>query len=279
MMDEKKFFEIKKACNTALSFLKESNDSDVPFIQSVYDLITSADATGKLPIKKADEVIMSCLEKDIAKKTPAYYINEMLKKETTLAKNEKRLSNDMKEVEFCANNILEMSNKLTKTPAVVMANVQPAVNPAANAKMVKDFRSSMKEEMKKFNDQLKTIESKYDTIKKSVDSYDDEHKRIKEDIKSLYQKFMDRTITKWNREKQSRPSKLVSSVQPAPNPQNSVKANSAKANSMKANSNELVSEMRKLNNKVDGIDLKINQMKPVTTEDLMGYNNTYSVLY
>ena len=277
MTDDKKFFEIKKACNTALSFLKESNDSDVPFIESVYELIRSADSNGKIPIKKADEIIMSCLEKEIAKKTPAYYINEMLKKETTLAKNEKRLSNDMKEVEFCANNILEVSNKLTKLPPVVMANVQQSPNIEESTKMIKEFRSSMKDEMTKFNDQLKIIETKYDTIKKSVDSYDDDHKRIKDDIKILYQKFMDRAIVKWNREKQSRPSKLVSSVQPAPS--EPVKSLKKEKNGVKVIGSELISEMRKLNNKVDGIDVKINQMKPITTEELMGYNNKYSVLY
>jgi hypothetical protein len=45
------------------------------------------------------------------------------------------------------------------------------------------------------------------------------------------------------------------------------------------NGNDLVSEMRKLNSKVDGIQSKINLIKPVTGEELLGYNNKYSVLY
>jgi DNA repair exonuclease SbcCD ATPase subunit len=299
--DDKKFFEIKKACNTALSFLKESTETDVPFIQTVYDLITTADKTGKLSVKKADEIMLSCLEKDQAVKTPAFYINEMLKKETTLAKNAKRLSNDMKDVEYCANNILQFSKKITKSPAVELAKVKPSTDNEENIKMIKEFRSSIKDEMKEFDKQLKAIGMKYDEIKKNVDKYENDNKRVKDDIKILYKKFMDRAITKWNQKKEESkkdekkpngpvappPLPLVNTppvVNTPPAVRAPVMVNAPPRQNViyrpvSVNGNDLVSEMRKLNSKVDGIQSKINLIKPVTGEELLGYNNKYSVLY
>jgi hypothetical protein len=293
--DDKKFFEIKRACNTALSFLKESNETDVPFIQSVYDLIITADKTGKLSVKKADEVMLSCLEKDQALKTPAFYINEMLKKETTLAQNDKRLSKDMKDLEYCTNNILQFSNKLTKLPPVELAKVKPSKDNEENIKMIKEFRSSIKDEMAEFSKQLKAIETKYNEIKKNVDNYENDNKRIKDDIKILYKKFMDRAITKWNQKKEIEEKKPAGSVTvppplplvqapvpmpaPAPTPAPAQVAPKIIYRPVSVNGNDLVSEMRKLNNKVDGIDSKINKIKPVSSEELLGYNNKYSVLY
>ena len=286
--DDKKFFEIKRACNTALSFLKESNETDVPFIKSVYDLIINADKTGKLSVKKADEIVLSCLEKDQAVKTPAFYINEMLKKETTLAKNEKRLSNDMKDVEYCANNILNVSEKLTKSPAVELAKIQPSKDNEENIKMIKEFRSSIKDEMSEFSKQLKVIETKYDEIKKNVDNYESENKRMKDDIKILYKKFMDRAITKWNQKKEEQkpagPAGPVAVPPPLPLVQPPVMVTPPPRPNViyrpvSVNGNDLVSEMRKLNNKVDGIDSKINQIKPAAGDEILGYNNKYSVLY
>jgi hypothetical protein len=282
--DDKKFFEIKKACNTALSFLKESTETDVPFIQTVYELITTADKTGKLSVKKADEIMLSCLEKEQADKTPAFYINEMLKKETTLAKNEKRLSSDMKDVEYCANNILQFSKKITKSPALELAQIKPSKDNEENIKMIKEFRSSIKDEMKEFDKQLKAIGMKYDEIKKNVDNYESDNKRVKDDIKILYKKFMDRAITKWNQKKEEQ--KPTGPVAPPPLPlvKEPVMVNAHPKHKViyrpvSVNGNDLVSEMRKLNSKVDGIQSKINQIKPVTGEELLGYNNKYSVLY
>jgi hypothetical protein len=306
--DDKKFFEIKRACNTALSFLKESNESDVPFIKTVYDLIANADEAGKLSVKKADEIVLSCLEKDQAVKTPAFYINEMLKKETTLAKNDKRLSNDMKDLEYCANNILHVSEKLTKSPIVELAKIQPSKDNEENIKIIKEFRSSIKDEMNEFSKQLKVIEMKYDEIQKNVHNYEKDNERIKDDIKILYKKFMDRAITKWNQKKEREEQKSAGPVASgpvapgpiAPPPLPLIKAQVPVQPSMpppppvmvnhpphpkviyrpvSVNGNDLVSEMRKLNNKVDGIDSKINKIKPVTGEEILGYNNKYSVLY
>ena len=299
--DDKKFFEIKKACNTALSFLKESTETDVPFIKTVSDLINTADQTGKLSVKKADEIVLSCLEREQAVKNPAFYINEMLKKETTLAKNEKRLSNDMKDVEYCANNILQFSKKITKAPALELAKVKPSADNEENIKTIKEFRTSITAEMKEFDKQLKAIGVKYDEIKKNVDNYENENKRVKDDIKILYKKFMDRAITKWNQKKEEqKPAGPSGPVAPPPLPlvkapvivntptpplvKAPVMVNAPSAprviyRPVSVNGNDLVSEMRKLNSKVDGINSKINQIKPVTGEELLGYNNKYSVLY